>query len=205
MSRYLDASTKTRMTLIMVQYRRPSSRPSRAKSVRSSFGKTVMGKAIWENPVAARLGEGFQLGMLIRTPWERTILICVCGRFQNWLGRNRALTHCGKYSRETLIWENRHHSLTMIIWAALKENVRQAKILWTITGICSNPGSLPWKVMKRNAWKDIANWRIKQLSNYTKSQRHAWMFREEEKGSVGELSKGMLTNCSEMSVFGSYW
>ena len=38
-----------------------------------------MGKAILENPLAARLGEGFQLGMLIRTPSESVILICVCG------------------------------------------------------------------------------------------------------------------------------
>ena len=38
-----------------------------------------MGKAIWENPIEIRLGEGFQLGMLIRTPWKRIILIRVCG------------------------------------------------------------------------------------------------------------------------------
>ena len=62
----------------MVQYRR-SSRSSWTKSIRSSFGRTVMGKAIWENPIGTRLGKGFQLGMLIRTPWKRIILICVCG------------------------------------------------------------------------------------------------------------------------------
>ena len=27
--------------------------------------------------------------------------------------------------------------------------------------------------MQRNAWKDIANWRTKQLNSYTKSQHHA--------------------------------
>ena len=32
-----------------------------------------------------------------------------------------------------------------------------------------------WRVMRINDWKDITNLRIKQLSNYTKSQRHAWM------------------------------
>ena len=37
------------------------------------------GKVIWENPIAARLERGFQLGMLIRTPWKRVNLICVCG------------------------------------------------------------------------------------------------------------------------------
>ena len=30
------------------------------------FGRTVMGKAIRESSIAARLGEGFQLGMLVR-------------------------------------------------------------------------------------------------------------------------------------------
>ena len=38
-----------------------------------------MGKAIRENPFAARLGKGFQLGMAVRTPSKRVILICVCG------------------------------------------------------------------------------------------------------------------------------
>ena len=36
-------------------------------------------------------------------------------------------------------------------------------------------GPMTWKVTQRNAWKDTANLRTKQLSNYTKSQRHAWM------------------------------
>ena len=61
MSRHLDSSTTTQMSKIMVQYGRPS-RFSWAKSVRSSFSRTVMGKAIWENPIEVRLGEGFQIG-----------------------------------------------------------------------------------------------------------------------------------------------
>ena len=44
--------------------------------------QTIMGKAIWENPIETRLGEGFQLGMLIRTPSKGIILICVCGWHQ---------------------------------------------------------------------------------------------------------------------------
>ena len=77
-SRHLDSSTTTQMAKIMVQYWRPSC-SSWAESVWSSSGRTVMGKAIWENPIAVRLGESFQLRMLIRTPWKRVILICVCG------------------------------------------------------------------------------------------------------------------------------
>ena len=73
MSRHLDSSTTTQKAKIMVQYGRPS-RSSWAKSVWSSFGRTVMWKAIWVTSIQVRLGEGFQLGMLIRTPWEGLFL-----------------------------------------------------------------------------------------------------------------------------------
>ena len=58
-------------------------------------------------------------------------------------------------------------------------------------------GPMTWKVTQRNAWKDIANLRIKQLSNSSKSRRHAWMIinlKNKTLGSVGELS----TVCSQI-------
>ena len=33
-------------------------------------------------------------------------------------------------------------------------------------------GPTTWKVMPRSVWNDIANWRTKPLTNYTKYQRH---------------------------------
>ena len=101
----------------------------------------------------------------------------------------------------TLILGNQNDFLTIFIWVALKDNVRLARILWITSEVCSNQGfrpgqwenyqkQMPWrnlmpkrylhcpmtcKVMQRNAWEDIANLRIKQLSSYTKSRRHAWM------------------------------
>ena len=50
---------------------------------RNLYGHPFAG-LLWERqfekkPTAARLGEGFQLGMLIREPSKRIILICVCG------------------------------------------------------------------------------------------------------------------------------
>ena len=39
-----------------------------------------------------------------------------------------------------LVWENQHHSLTIFIWAALKESVKSARMLWQTTEICSNQG-----------------------------------------------------------------
>ena len=50
-----------KMAKITVQYGRPS-RSSWAESVRSSFSRTILGKAIWESLVDIRLGESFQIG-----------------------------------------------------------------------------------------------------------------------------------------------
>ena len=50
----------------MVQYGRPSC-SSWAESVRSSFGRTIVGKAVWEHPIETWLGENSKL------------VICVCG------------------------------------------------------------------------------------------------------------------------------
>ena len=77
-SRHLDSSTTTQMALIMVQYWRPGC-SSWAKSVWSSLGRTVMGKAIWENPIETWMGENSKLGMSLCSSWKRIILICVCG------------------------------------------------------------------------------------------------------------------------------
>ena len=61
-SRYLDSSTTTQLAKIMVQYGRPS-RSSWAKSVWSSFGRTIMGKAMWKSSIGTRLGKSSKLGM----------------------------------------------------------------------------------------------------------------------------------------------
>ena len=71
-SRHLDSSTTTQMAKIMVQYGRPS-RSSWKEFVRSSFGRTFMGKAIIENPITARLGEV--------SNWECLFVHCQKGLF----------------------------------------------------------------------------------------------------------------------------
>ena len=39
-------------------------------------------------------------------------------------GKKQKTIRRGKYQGKTLIWENQHHSLTMLKWVALRENVR---------------------------------------------------------------------------------
>ena len=54
----------------MVQYGRPSC-SSWNESVRSSFSRTIMGKAIWEKNIETWLGENSKLGMSLCTPGKR--------------------------------------------------------------------------------------------------------------------------------------
>ena len=92
------------------------------ESVRSSFGRTIMGKAIWENPIETWLGENSKLGMSLCTSWKRIIVICVCvDDIIGW--GERVLIRCGNYSTKKSIWENQHLSLIMFSWGALIDNV----------------------------------------------------------------------------------
>ena len=127
MSKCLDTSTKTQM----VQSGR-SGRSSWAKCERSSFGRTIVGQAIRENPIEIRLGEGFQIGNAYSHTVKKGYPYLCMWMTSNWLGRNKTLIRCGKYSIKKSIWENQHLSLTMCIWVALKENAKQARILWII-------------------------------------------------------------------------
>ena len=77
-STHLDSSTTTQMAKIRVQYAR-SSFSFWAEFVRSSFDRTIIGKAIWENPIGTWLGEDSKLGMSLCTSWKKIILIFVCG------------------------------------------------------------------------------------------------------------------------------
>ena len=98
------------------------------------------------------------------------------------------------------------------VLVALNENVRSARILWTITEVFSNQGFLLgllknpetkatvkpdaetisswffeiWKVMQRNAWRycEFANKTIEQCF---KSQRHAWKIINSKKKKMDQL------------------
>ena len=88
-----------------------------------------------------------------------------------------------------------HLSLIMYTWVALKDNVKQAKILMTIAEPCLNHefprvklknfhartifvflrGPTIWKGMSRNVWNDIVSWQTGRLNNSTKYLLHALM------------------------------
>ena len=108
-SRHMDSSTTTQMAKVMVQNGR-SSRSSWTKSVRSPSCRTIMGVAIWENPIEVRLGVGFQIeNVSLYTMKKNSSYLCVW-MTSNWLERNKILIRCGKHSTKKSIWESQHLS-----------------------------------------------------------------------------------------------
>ena len=88
MSRYLDTSTKAQMAKIMAQHGRTGC-SSRAESVRSSFGRTIMGKAIRERCIKNAVGKKFRIGNVYSLT-ERKDYSCVCmWTISNWLGKKQ--------------------------------------------------------------------------------------------------------------------
>ena len=110
-------------------------------------------------------------------------------------------------------------SLTTSIWFALNENVKQARILWTvITEIFLNPGSpqeqkknyfvqgdlmqtsvhgpMIWKVVQRHVERycELANKAPKELYKVSAPCIDDHHVKEEELGSVGELSNVWFQN-----------
>ena len=194
----------------MVQYGRPS-RSSWTESVRSSFGRTVMGKAIWEHPIEVRLGEGFQLGMLNRTPWTRVFLICVCGWHQigwkettysfdvestkqrSWFGRTNIFPQScvlGVYSKtmwnkQRCCWQLQNH-----VWI---QNFRRSNWKITMLGKSEYLFVVPWHGRSCQEMCGTISWvgkkttqQLYKVSTPCLDDHH---FKGEELKSEGDLSK----------------
>ena len=141
MPRHLDTSTITQMAKIMVQYGR-SSRSSGAKSVRSSFGRTAMGKAIRESSVEIRLEKSSELGVLVRTPSKPRK-----GRFLSVFVDDIKLA--GKKKNISPTWTILMKDVDLgeptsffdhVYFGCTQRECKTSKILWTIAEICLNPG-----------------------------------------------------------------
>ena len=140
----------------------------------------------------------------------------------NWLERNKTWIRCGKFSTKKLIWNNQHHSLDHVylgctqrecqISKDIADNYRamfESRIsaggtekLPYSQNICISSWSYDMEGQAKKVWNDIANLRIKLLSNHIKvatpcMDDHQFE-EEEESGSVGEIS----TVCSKIGIEG---
>ena len=77
----------------MVQYGRPR-RSSWAESVRSSLGRTILGKAIWANPICSTAGRIFQIGNAYSYIVKKGYSYLCMWMTSNWLERNKTLIRC---------------------------------------------------------------------------------------------------------------
>ena len=158
--------------------------------MRSSFGRTTVGKAIPASSIRTRLGKSSELGMVIRSPRKGLFLSLYVDDIKLG-GKKQNINPTWKILMNMLIWENQHHSLTTFTLVALKEKEKPAKILLTVLNdLCRSYRKIPssgdlmrthlhgpmtWEVMQRSTWKDIANWRTKPPSNRIKFQLHDLM------------------------------
>ena len=145
---------------------------------------------LYGHPLAGLLWERQFEKILLKHGWEKIpnweclfvhrekgLFLSVYVDDINWLERNKILIRCGNYSTKKSIWENQHLSWIMYSLGALKDNVKLAKILLTITEPFLNH-DFPreelnnfhtprifvflrcltiWKVMLRNLLNDIVS------------------------------------------------
>ena len=134
---------------------------------------------------------------------------------------------CGRSSAIKLIWENQHLSLIMHFWSVLKDNVKWAKILLTITEPCLNP-EFPQEQLKNTMLGKSAYFfmvlryggscqemcgtklRVGEQNDSTTLQSINSMhwrpsFQRRRIEIRGRIVKSMLLICSEMHVLDTYW
>ena len=103
----------------------------------------------------------------------------------NWQARQKTWNRLGKFSWKTLIWENQHHFLTM----ANYRNMFECRISSGAKKNC-RPELQGNLMQKQNLLGPLHGLPSIQ-------RRRKWVSRR--------IVYSLLTNCSEMSVFGSYW
>ena len=212
-----------KMAKIMVQYERPS----RAKSVWSSFGRTVMGKAIWENPIEIWLGEGFQLGMPIRTPWKRNILICVCGWHQ--IGWKETNVHpmWKLLNKEVDLGEPRSFLDHVYLGCTQRQCEISKDIVDNYRTMFESRISAAWteklpysENLRISSWSLWHGWSCKEVCGtilwvgeqddsttlQSINSMHRWPPLQRRRNKIcWRIVKYMLSNCSEMLILGTYW
>ena len=174
-------------------------------------------------------GRKFQIGKCLFVHREKGLSLSVYVDDKNWLERNTILIRCGKYSIKKLIWENQHLSLIMCTWAALNDNAKQAKILWTITEPCLNRQflrggiseiTISSKYVVFSSWSyDMAGHAKKcverycELANKTTQQLYKVStpciddppLQRRRNEICWRIVTSMLSNCSEMLILGTNW
>ena len=206
----------------MVHHGRPS-RSSWTESVRSSFSRTVMGKATRESSVGTRLGKNpnWECSFVSR---EKGLFLSVCvklaGKKHNidpmWivlmkdvdLGEPTSfLDHvylgCTQWERQTSkdIVDNYRNMYVSKISAGATEKPPSTGKLDANISSCYDMEGHAKKCVER--YYELANKTTQQQRKVATPCLDDHQVKEEV-GSIGVV-KSLLTNCSEMLVFGAHW
>ena len=187
------------------------------------------GKGSLRKSYCSTVGRRFPIGNAYSYTVKKGYSYLCLWMTSNWLERNKTLTQCGKSHERSRFGRTNIFPWQRLFGLHSTRFRNEQRYLWTITEMCLNPGFLheqhksypvqedlthislhgPMirKVMHRNVWSDIAGWRLQQPSNCTKSQLHALMTINSKKKNWGLLENflSMLSNCPQMSVFGTHW
>ena len=226
-SRHLDLSTTTQMAKIMVQYGR-SSRSSWAEFVRSSFGRTVMGKAIWENPIETWLGEKVsKLGMSLCTPWKGLLLsvyvddIKLAGNKQYIDPMWKVLNKEVDLGELTSFLDHVHLGCTQRQREISKDIVDNYRAMFESRISAGGTKKLPYSenfsyffmvLRYEGSCREMCGtilWVGEQDESTTLQSiysMHRWQPLQRRRIEIrGRIVKSMLSNCSETLVLGTYW
>ena len=83
-----------------------------------------MRKASRESSIGTRLGKSSELGMLIREPRKKAILVCVCERHKKLTGKKQNIDPMWKVLVEEVDLGEPPSFLDHVYLVALKENVK---------------------------------------------------------------------------------
>ena len=212
MSIYLDTSTKTQMSQIMVQYGRPSC-SSWATSVRSPSGRTIKEKKgksrkfYWNT-----VGKKFQIGNAYMWAVKKDYSRLCMWTIKIWLGRNKTLVRRGKEPMKDVDLEDPTSFLDHVYLGCTQivetyRDMFESRISAGALEKLPNTGKLDanmfsWSYDMEGHAKKCVQWYC-ELANKTTQQLFKVAtpciddhhFKEEQEvKSVGEL----LTNCSKM-------
>ena len=186
----------------MVQYGR-ASRSSWKQSLWSSFGRTIMGKAIWENPIETWLGENSKLWMSLCTSWKRIILICVCGWHQIGWKETKSWSDVETINKEVDLGE----PTSFLDHVFLGCTQRQSEIS---KDIVDNYKTMFESRISAGATEKLPCSENLRISSWSTLQSiysmHRWPPLQRGRNKIcWRIVKYMLSNCSEMLIFGKNW
>ena len=208
----------------MVQYGRPSC-SFWAESIRSSFGRTILGKAIWENLIETWVGEGFQIENVSLFIVKEGLLLSVFLDDIKFAGKKQNLDPMWKVLNKEVDLGEPTSFLDHVYWGCAQRQCQISKDIVTITEPRSNRefpreeqrnchslktfvflhGLLTRKVKQRNVWSDVVCLQIRRLNNSTKYLLPASMTTTSKKKEICWSVTSMLPNCSEMLIPGTNW